>query len=121
MRLQLLIITLALALALVASPAPAMDNDDSLIGTIESIAAFSPGGSPEVQYFVITFKEYQGLYFKMLRNPALAAGIYDKSAPGGFNRARLDALEGRQAEVRVRPEKPGQRDRFIVKSFRLLK
>lgn len=30
---------------------------DSLIGTIESIIVFSPGGSQDVEYLVIAFKE----------------------------------------------------------------
>lgn len=93
---------------------------DSLIGTIESINVFSPGGAQDVQYFVIAFKEYKSINFKVFLDKAIKYGIYEWSAPGGFNQQELDSLEGRRAAVRVRQEKPGKNDWYIVEEFELL-
>ena len=58
---------------------------DSLIGIIESIGVFSPGGVQDVEYFVITFREYKIIYFKVHSDTAMKYGIYEWSAPGAFN------------------------------------
>ncbi len=93
---------------------------DSLIGIIESINVFCLGGPQDVQYLDLAFKEYKSIYFKVFSDTAIKYGIYEWSAPGGFNQQELDSLEERQAAVRVRQEKPGKNDCYIVEEFELL-
>lgn len=97
-------------------PAWAVDFDDSLTGSIESIFATS-GDSPVVQYFTIVLKEYPEMYFRMDRPEAIKYGLYDESAQGGFNRAKLDELEGKVVELRV--DETGEEGWYKVKSFRV--
>lgn len=102
--------------------AQAMDFDDSLMGTVESISAFSPPGSRGVQYFVVSLKEYKNSYFQVPKTVAITSGLYDQHSPDGFNREKLDNLEGRQVEVRSRRMKspnPGD-DWFMVTKLRFL-
>jgi hypothetical protein len=93
---------------------------DYIIGTIESIGTFSPGGAVDVEYFVITFREYKTIYFKVHSDTAMKYKIYKWSTPGAFNQQKLDSLKGRRAAVRVRPEKPGNNYWYIVDEFELL-
>jgi hypothetical protein len=94
---------------------------DSLIGTIESINVFPTGGAQDVKYLVISFKEYEKLHFKMFRDTAIEHGISEWSPPEGFNEQELDSLERRRAVVRVRQEKSGKNDWYIIDEFELLK
>ena len=94
---------------------------DSFIGTIKSIGSASLGGARDVQYFLITFEEYNNIHFKIFRNTAARYGIHEGSALEAFNQQNLDSLIGRRAVVRIRQEKLGKNDWYIVEDFKLLK